>query len=156
VKKIGNPVQPSKALLMMGGVFALVGLLMVCGMWGAYLTDSNIERNGARAEGMLDHKRVLRSSDGDTDYVLEYRFTTASGEAMKAQRTVDKAVWRGVREGEPLEVRYSVTNPKRNFPAGGGVNSLPLTLTLSAFGGFFVLIGASLIWAFLRPSQPTL
>ena len=140
----------SKLALVMGVVFLLVGLGGVVGSWGAYVTDTNIERSGPRATGRLVKKLFLGAADGDSDYVLEYRFETPSGQSVTASRGVSKELWASLREGESREVRYSASNPKRNFPAGAGVTSIGVTIFVSVVASLFAVFGGALVWGFVR------
>lgn len=137
--------RPSRAAWVFGLLFAIVGGIFAVGSWGAYLTDSEIERTGLRAEGLVLDKFVLRSHDGDSDFIVKYRFPLASGESKEASHTVSKGLWTGYRKGEPIEILYSSTNPNRNFPAGSGVTSIGLTAFISTMGALFAIFGAALL-----------
>ena len=143
----------SKLALVMGVVFLLVGLGGVVGSWGAYVTDTNIERSGPRSTGRLVKKLFLGAADGDSDYKLEYTFATSSGQEVKASRSVSKELWASLREGESLEVRYSAANPKRNFPAGAGVTSMGVTIFVSAVASVFAVFGGALVLGFVRRAR---
>lgn len=143
----------SKWALVMGVVFLLIGLGGVVGSWGAYVTDTEIERSGPRATGRLVKKLFLRAADGDSDYMLEYTFATSSGQEMKASRSVSKALWASLREGESLEVRYSEANPKRNFPAGAGVTSMGVTIFVSVVASVFAVFGGVLLLGVFRRAR---
>lgn len=154
-KRLNNEASShvSKLALILGLIFLLLGLGGVIGSWGAYLTDTAIERSGPRATGHLIKKLFLAAADGDSDYMLEYKFETASGQTVTASRGVSKALWMSLREGETLEVRYSASNPARNFPAGGGVTSIGVTLFISVIASIFAIFGGALVWSFFRHDQ---
>lgn len=143
----------SKLALVISVVFLLVGIGGVVGSWSAYNMDTEIERSGPRAMGLLVKKHFLRAADGDSDYILEYTFTTSSGQEVKASRGVSKELWASLREGALLEVRYSAVNPKRNFPAGAGVTSLGVTIFVSAVASVFAVFGGVLVWGFFRHAE---
>ena len=138
---------------MMGALFLLVGAGGVIGSWGAYVTDTNIEHSGPRAKGHLVKKLFMGAADGDSDYVLEYWFETPKGQVVNVSHTVSKELWVSMREGELLEVQYSETNPKRNFPAGEGVTSLGLTIFVSAVASVFAIFGGALVWGVVRSGR---
>lgn len=143
----------SRIPLVMGFLFLLVGLIFTIGIWGTYFEDFEIERSGPRVEGHLARKEFVRSDNGDSDYVLQYSFTTAEGQLIKAQRGVGKSLWASLREGQALEIRYSAANPKRNFPAGAGITSLWAPIVFSVLGTLFCLLGGALIWGFFHPGK---
>lgn len=143
----------SKLALVLGVIFLLLGFGGVIGSWGAYSTDTAIERSGPRATGYLIKKLFLAAADGDSDYMLEYKFETASGQTVTASRGVSKALWMSLREGETLEVRYSASNPARNFPAGGGVTSIGVTIFISVIASILGVFGGGLVRHFFRQGQ---
>lgn len=147
--------QSSKLALVMGGLFLLVGFGGVVGSWGAYILDTNIEQHGSRAQAQLIDKVFLDVADGASEYVLEYRFETSSGQVVTAARSVSKDLWSIMLEGELLEVRYSESNPNRNFPAGEGVTSVRLTIFVSFIACLFAVFGGALVWGFVHrnPSE---
>jgi hypothetical protein len=125
----------------MGALFFLVGLVVLVGSWAAYSLDTSIERHGGRAVGYVTKKTFLFAADGDSDYVLEYRFALPSGERMNAQRTVSKELWSGLEESQSFVVLYHPENPNRNFPLGAGVTSFRVTLLVSVLGAVFLVFG---------------
>jgi len=131
--------------MVMGALFLGAGLTALVGAWGAYLTDTAILKSGPRAQGHLTGKNFLFDAGGDSDYILEYRFTTHNGEKVAASRGVGKTLWASLRKGDTFVVHYSAKNPKRNFPEGSGVTSPGMTLFASAFGILFAVFGGLLI-----------
>lgn len=142
--------QPSLAALIMGVLFILLGLVFLIGSWGAYLTDSKIQNSGNSAKGQIEKKVFLFDAEGDSDYILEYWFLTNTGSKINASHHVSKLLWNSVRENQTIEIRYSASNPKRNFPNGEGVTSLGMSIFASVFGGLFTLFGGALIWGYFR------
>jgi hypothetical protein len=142
--------QSSKLALVMGVLFLLVGVGGVVGSWGAYFTDTNIEKHGSRTKAHLVKKVFLGAADGTSEYVLEYSFETSNGQLVNASRTVSKELWGALREGELLEVRYSEPTPKRNFPAGEGVTSIRVTIFVSVVASLFAAFGGALVWGFVH------
>ena len=137
--------------LLIGAVFFFIGMVFIVGSWGAYRTDSNIEKNGASAEGRLMKKYFMRAADGDSDYMIEYWFKTADSVMIEATRGVNRDLWNELQEGQTLEIHYARDNPKRNFPRGAGVTSLGIVIYASVFGALFALSGGALMWRSLRP-----
>ena len=142
--------QPSLAALIMGFLFLLVGLIFLIGSWGAYFTDSKIQDSGKSAEGHIVKKSFLFDAGGDSDYILAYWFVTESGILMNASRHVNASLWKAVNENQIIEIKYSASNPKRNFPTGEGASSLGMTIFASVMGGLFALFGGALTWGYFR------
>ena len=143
--------KPSLLALIMGVFFLLVGLIFLIGSWGAYFTDSKIQDSGLSANAQIIKKVFLFDADGDSDYILDYWFTTNSGAKIYASHHVSKSLWNTVKENQLIEVKYSASNPKRNFPNGYGVTSLGMSIFTSVFGGLFAAFGGALIWGYFRP-----
>ena len=129
----------------MGVIFLVTGLVFLIGSWGAYATDTKVRDSGPSAEGHLEKKLFMGVADGDSDYILEYWFTTKEGSAIRASRNVSKELWSAVHEGQIIEIKYSARDPKRNFPVGEGVTSLGMSIFISVFGGLFAIFGGVLI-----------
>ena len=140
----------SRVALGMGALFFVVGCIGAIGSWGAYRLDTSIEKSGQRAEGRITKKSVLFAADGDSDYIVEYQFNLPSGKRVEAVRGVHKELWNTLRDGEAFVVLYSAENPKRNFPLGGGVTSIGVTVFASVFFVVFAAFGALLVAGFIR------
>lgn len=122
---------------------ALIGAAGLIGAWGAYLTDSRLLASGPRTQGVVLHKNTLRASDGDSDHIVSYRFVTAAGQQIETQRHVSKELWSRLEPGVTVEVIYSASDPKRNFPDGTGVTSLTTTIIVSLLCGAMIAVGVS-------------
>lgn len=139
--------------LVFGILFLLGGIGGMVGAWGAYITDINIERHGQRVETHLLKKVFMDVVDGSSDYILEYNFMPEGGTIIEARCKVSKELWNSLHEGQLIEVRYALNNPKRNFPAGAGVRSLGVTVFVSVLSLLFGLFGSALVWSYARSSQ---
>lgn len=142
--------RPSRIALIMGLVFALFGGFGIVGSWAAYRLDSGIAAEGERATGHLTRKSLLRAADGDSDFVIDYWFVLPDGRRVEAHRSLSKALWSGLREGQDFTVRYSAANPKRNFPEGGGVTSVGVAVFVSILSALLALFGALLLVGYFR------
>ena len=142
--------QPSLAALIIGVLFLLGGLLFIIGSWGAYITDTKIQEGGSSADAHIEKKVFLSDAEGVSDYILEYWFTTENGSKINATRNVSKTLWKSVSEGQTIGIKYSSSNPKRNFPNGEGVTSLGISIFASVFGALFTILGGALIWGYFR------
>jgi len=140
---------------LIGAAFFVVGLVFIVGSWGAYLTDSNIVKNGASADGRLMKKYFMRAADGDSDHMIEYWFKTADGVMIEATRGISRDLWNALHEGQTLQIHYARDNPRRNFPLGAGVTSPGIAIYASVFGALFALSGGALVWRCFRPAPDT-
>lgn len=136
--------KPRKNLpfLVFGLLFFTVGCIGSVGSWSTYRLDTGIVRNGQRADGHITRKIFLYSADGDSDYVVEYWFDLPSGERVKSSSGVNKRLWKTLHKGQTIVVCYSAEDTKRNFPLGGGVTSLGVTIYLSVLCALFAVCGA--------------
>jgi hypothetical protein len=136
----------SRIALGICALFVMVGLAVIGAVWGAYLTDSRLEASGPRAEGVVLRKEFIRSSDGDSDYLVHYRFAVPSGQAVTAQRHVSRALWTTLQPGSRLAVVYAPDNPRRSFPEGHGVSSLWAPALVTLLFGSLAILGAAILY----------
>ena len=136
--------------LVMGGLFLVVGLGGVVAAWGAYFTDTAIERSGLRASAQLHEKYVIRAADGDSDHVIRYRFQPSTGPSIETTLSIGSELWDTLQEGQVLEIRYAADNPNRSFPAGAGVRSAWLAAFVSVICGAIGLFGGAVLWGSVR------
>jgi hypothetical protein len=138
--------QNNLIVLVIGLAFLLVGSGCLLGAWGAYFTDIKIQNSGSSAEGHLEKKLFIGSADGDSDYILEYWFSFSQGQKIKASRNVSKELWSSVHEGQTIKIKYSDSNPRRNFPDGEGVISIGVNIFVSIVATALAIFGGALIW----------
>jgi hypothetical protein len=144
----------SRISLIFGIVFLTVGLLTTLGSWRGYQLDAGILEHGARTQGHITKKVTVAAADGGHDHGLDYWFVLPEGQRIEAHSGVPKSLWESMREGDSLEIAYSPQYPRRNFPVGGGVNTLGLTMFVGAFGAVFVALGGLLIGGYVRAGRP--
>jgi len=141
--------------LVFGIVFLVIGLLTVFGSWRGYQLDNGILEHGVRTQGHITKKIVIAAADGDSDYGVDYWFTLPAGQRIEAHGGIPKSLWDGLHEGDTLEIAYSSEYPRRNFPVGGGVTSLGLTIFVGTFGAIFAVLGGLLIGGYVRAGRTT-
>lgn len=141
---------PSRFAIAVCVLLALVGSVGAVGSWGAYLTDSRLERSGPRAVGLVTDAQVSRAADGETDYIVKYTFALPSGREVLAQRGVSQRLWSQLRRGERVTVVYSAEHPGRNFPLGAGVTSLGLTIFGSLLSAAVAALGYAVLFGVWR------
>lgn len=134
-----------RIVLLIGIVFVAIGAFGVIASWGAYFTDSAIAEKGQRAEGQILAKGIVASADGDSDFTVRYSFPLPGGQPREAEHSVSKKIWDKLQEGGPVIVLYAPDHPERNFPLGGGVTSLGVTLFVSLLAAVFAVFGALLL-----------
>lgn len=140
----------------MGLMFLVLGLLGAVGSWRAWRLDTGIVAAGERAAGQVTRTYVLPDGGGDSDYRVDYWFDLPDGRRLQASRGVTKALWQTFGTGQAVVVHYAADNPKRNFPAGGGVTSIGVVLFIGVFSMLFAGFGALLLagaWRTRRASR---
>ena len=147
--------KPYFAALLFGLVFLTVGLLILVGSWGAYVSDSGIQESGGRSMGHVTGKQVAKAADGDSDFYVDYSFAIADGRIVTASRGISKADWERVRVGQTIEIRYDRDNPNRNFPAGMGNTSLGVITFTSVLGIVLGIAGMLLSIAAIKWRRST-
>ena len=140
----------SRLAIAICSLLLLVGTVGVVGSWGAYIVDSELQASGARAPGLVLKKDFLRVADGDSDYIIKYRFHLPSGELVVSQRGISKRLWSMLNPGSTITVVYSEANPKRNFPEGSGASSPTVAILASVVFGAVGVLGASTLHGILR------
>ncbi|NOK14317.1 DUF3592 domain-containing protein [Corallococcus exercitus] len=141
------------AARVLGATFVVVGLSMLVMTWGSYRRDMGILREGLHAEGTVVKKEFLAAPD-DSDYVLHYAFTPPGGTRREHQRNVSPELWKRLRVGDRLQVRYGQSDPRRSFPEGQGVTSLGLALFVSVVLVLLTLIGSVALFGRAVPETP--
>lgn len=136
--------------LIFGFLFLALGVLGITGSWFAYRLDTAIERDGLRAWGEVVDKQFVAAADGDSDYLVSYRFQPQAGPLLLGSHSVGKERWRALRVGDGIEICYSPENPRRNFPLGGGVTAWAPTLFAAAVAGLLGVFGGALVIGWLR------
>lgn len=134
----------------MGTIFSIAGCQGVIGTWAAYRLDTGIQAHGQRAVGHVLGKSLPLESGGDGEYDVKYWFQLPSGERIEARREVPRAQWEKILVGDTLVILYAAQSPKRNFPQGGGVTSVGVSVFVSLLSAVFGAFGAILIASFIR------
>lgn len=141
------------AARVLGATFVVLGVSMLVMTWGSYRRDMGILREGLHAEGTVVKKEFLAAPD-DSDYLLVYAFTPQGGERQEHRRNISAELWKRLRVGDPIQVRYGQSDPRRSFPEGHGVMSLGLALFLSGVLVCLTLIGGVALLATAVPKPP--
>lgn len=137
--------------LWFGGLFLVVGpVLLVIGIQEA-LQEQQFQRQGAVARAVVVAKsirRTERGGDSSTTYEVRYRFTAADGQEVEGTAVVSVEAWEQLEDGSPLQVRYLPQAPQSNRLAGASQwDSAVVSLVL---GGIFAPIGGVLFIRSLR------
>jgi ABC-type multidrug transport system fused ATPase/permease subunit len=143
----------SRIALVICALFVLVGLSVIAAVWGAYFIDSRLEASGPRADGVVLRKEFIRSSDGDSDYLVHYQFPLPTGAQMTAQRNVSRALWTTLQPGSRLPVVYAADDPRRNFPQGHGVSSLWAPALITLLFGSLAALGGAILYRMFFPRE---
>ena len=142
--------ETSRIAVFICASFLAVGVFTATVTWFAYFTDSRIESSGSRAEAVVLKKEVIHSAEGDSDFLVAYQFKLASGQMIYTQRHIPKSEWTALRPGQSITVMYSEVQPRRNFPASGGVTSLSAPVLVTVVFGSLAVLGGLLLYRMFR------
>lgn len=138
------------------GAWVVCGLLLGVGLLGCidagalYQEQRALQESGPRTAAVVLEKRFLRAADGDSDYLLKYRFSLPSGEPVLTERGVSKQLWERTANGREIMVVYAADNPRRNFPEGDGFVSPVGAIVVSAVFGCVGALGALVLFGLWR------
>ena len=110
-------------VMVFGALFLSVGLVLTFGVWGAFERDRMLLLVGDRAQAQVIALDTVRDTQGDSDYLVRYRFSVPVGRIVERQRRLNASAWRKLKVGGPVTVVYAADDPMRSFPLGGGVTS---------------------------------
>ncbi len=106
---------PSSFILLMsgmGGLFTLIGLgLIGSGLRSIYIANQ-LARRGELAQGFIVERWTEKDSDGDTVYVVSYRFNVSGGLPVMAAEYHHRKAYDKLQPGDPVRVRYLPHKPE--------------------------------------------
>jgi len=137
--------QSVRAGWIAAAVFLTVGCLATLGVWGVYLKDTGIAKNGGVAQALVTRVGHLRAKPGE-NHGLVYQFALPDGQVIERSVTDEGERWRAYRVGDKLTIHYDLANPQRNFPQGEGNQSVGLAVFISVIGLMFAAVGVLLGW----------
>ncbi|MGQ0735423.1 MAG: DUF3592 domain-containing protein [Acidobacteriota bacterium] len=140
-----------------GGIFLLCGLpFFIVGVF-LFQDDWRFARDARSTQGMVLSKDIRVSSSGSGSrrsstrhYEVTYRFT-ADGETYEGQDELSHDAWQGLREREPVEVRYRPHRPSSHHLAQRSEWMLKTIFLL--LGSVFTSIGGTMVIRALRHAR---
>jgi hypothetical protein len=138
-------------LLWVGGIFVVVGTMLVCAGAFAWQEQERFKREAVEAQARILGKSLERAGrDGNprTKYLVTYRFSSADGRVVEQTAEVAVDEWERLDEGSLFTVRYLPSDPNVVQTDAGQERWEPLML--GAIGALFTLIGALIGWPELR------
>jgi hypothetical protein len=149
---------PREVRLSGGGIAAavLAGLLILGGPTASILLERLSGRQTAEQNQLSDEgkdveasvTRLWRSADKEHRPMVTYQFH-AEGSTFRKSVTAPPRIWKSLREGEPLMVRYWPPNPTRSHPRDWVESPMPLWLSL-LLGAILAAIGVGLVFILRR------
>jgi len=149
--------------LAFGGVFAVVGLILLIvswlPIWNDYRHDKQLAAEGDLASGMVLTKSraaagslmVLGYTRQLVDYSVRYRFTTRSGRKIESDAKVTPEEWDLLEERKWIKVRYLPGDPETNHvPGQESSNSRIETTIFTVIGAVFAAIGGLMLFLTLK------
>lgn len=95
----------------MGGVFTLIGLVLIGVSLKAIYTASQLIRYGKFAPASIVERWTETDSDGDKTYVVSYYFNTSEGVPVTAAE-YNRLAYNKYQPGDAVRVRYLPNNPQ--------------------------------------------
>jgi hypothetical protein len=136
-----------------GGFLLLIALVFVSA--GVQeVADARRNADALRsARGRITAKTLtpaVRGVNPRSRYAVRYEFHVPDGALFSASTEVDPEYWEGLAEGQPVQVSYLATDPRRSRV--GGDLSLPSGVLFLLLGGILSTVGGTLAYWFLpRP-----
>jgi hypothetical protein len=124
---------------------AVVGAAILLGAFFSYRRDVEREKALVPAQGTVVDQRD-RSYGADKRVVLTIRFTTASGDAVRFERSYGARVTPRPAKGDTVTVLYDPARPEKAEVQDTSRTGLALFAALG--GGFFLFGLSTLRWTF--------
>jgi hypothetical protein len=114
------------ALAAFAVLFTLGSLVLAAFLWNQSQDQAaerdRLEREGVTAEATLT--RVWRTGGKDSTHRISYTFD-AGGQSVEGSSRVPREIWRSLKEGDRIPIRYLPTDPSNNHPAAWPTNVTP-------------------------------
>ena len=94
-----------------GGLFVVIGLVLVYGGWEQLARASALRRRGQVTQGKLLDRWIETDSDGDREYCVAYSFTPTGHPQVTSRAEYNRAVYDALNPGDPVSVRYLPNRP---------------------------------------------
>jgi hypothetical protein len=138
------------------GIAVLAGLLILGGASGSFLLQRISGRQTAEQNRLSDEgkdveavvTRLWRSSGEEQSPMVTYQFHAEASTYRKSVKAPLR-IWKSLREGSTLIVRYWPPNPTRSHPRDWVESPMPLWLSL-VLGAIFAGIGVFLVFLLRR------
>ncbi len=142
--------KDNKLAICIAAFLFLVGFAGSIGAWIVYNKDSQIFASGQRAKATIIKKYSLLAADGDSDFNIEYVFTSDKGESIRTIRGLSKSSWSELKKNQVIEIAYSSEHPERNFPTLSGSPSLGLTIFIFLIAVGLGSMGAVILYSYFK------
>ena len=137
------------ALAVIGVVFAIGALTLSVFLVNQSHREAGLReqlrREGTETSAVVT--RVWREGDKEETRMVAYRFT-ADGREIDGRSSAPSAIWRGLKKGSPLAVRFVPGHPEISHPAGWEKSVTPIWLAFLAGGS--LLLAPAIFAAMIR------
>lgn len=123
-----------KGLKIFGSIFALIGVLLICGGIYMSISNSNFKKNAVETKAKITRIDTSRDSDGDTNHSVSVEFTVDGKHYEGSLNYYTSSMYIGKEE----TIYYDPNNPN-HFKGAGGEFAVYI---LFAIGAVFFLIGS--------------
>lgn len=111
--RLASELRPPFGLLFMsafGGLFVVIGLVLMRGGWQQLEQASALHRRGQVTQGRLLDRWIETDSDGDREYCVAYCFRP-TGRPQVIRAEYNRAAYEALNPGDMVSVRYLPNRP---------------------------------------------
>ena len=137
----------SSVVTMVGGIFLLVGLIIMTVGGAMLLRERALMRESTAVPATVTgtYAGTRRDSDGEhRAYQVEFKFLLPNGKSWTGLQDVSLDTWNRLRTGDPLTVLYDPRNPSRYVLPMDHSDWLPVFMV--GFSALFVVLGATMLY----------
>lgn len=134
-----------------GVAFVLVGLAMAVAPWFVVRNDRRVMNDGVAITAEVTDKHAVQSSDGDSDFIVEYGFSVPDGSNVIHEWAIGRERWEALAVGDPIAIHYLDGDPPRSLPDGTGA-TFGLATFVTIVGVLLAAIGVVALIA--KPASP--
>ncbi len=138
---------------MVGAGLLIVGLLVVAASWAVYARHREVVAGGTEVAAQVIEKTEVFDTDGATEFLVGYRWSTAAGASHVGEWPIDRQAWNALTIGDPIVIRYLESDPDLSLPVGYET-SVGLAAFLTVVGLLLAAIGVAGLVMRPAPDSP--
>ncbi len=138
---------------MIGAGLLIAGLFVVVASWVVFARHRDVVTYGTEVAAQVIDKTEAFDTDGATEFLVEYRWSTPAGAYHVGEWPIDREAWNDLTVGDPVAIRYLESDPKLSLPVGHGT-SIGLAAFLTVVGLLLAAIGVAGLVMRRAPDSP--